>query len=144
MTRWNPDHVGIKGTPTADGGMVLDIGRDPAGEMLVSISPFFMEKIGDLATAVESRYMGEYGRPKVQDPSVPRIQQVKEDMRLGMHELHNFHDNWPIMLVIRLIEEITSCRMFPQPHDLKNAANSLADAANKLIDELVKYLEGDR
>lgn len=130
--------MGLSLEPLPDGGVRVHIGQDPAGEGLVSISPMFMEKIGDFATAIESQFMGTYGEPKVQDPSVPTIQRNRAELERVAREMYGLDKNWPMMLAIRLLEQIAAENLMPQQWDRRNAGNSLADAANKLVDQMMR------
>lgn len=130
------DFVGLRGTPTGDGGMLIEVGRDPAGEAVVDIMPMFMEKVGDFATAIETKYMGVYGEAKVPSGDLGAIYKHRGEFIEALDVLYQVNRNWPIMLVVRALEHIAEFEQFPDGHNRRNAANSLADAANALIDRL--------
>ena len=131
------EFVGLRGTPTPDGGMLIEIGEDPAGSGPVNIIPMFMKRPAgtNFAQAIELTDMGEYGRPKVKNEGYQDVLEAKSMIMRAMQTLQGVDKNWPLMILIREMERLAQATPGELPTD-EGAQVALGEACQNLLDHM--------
>lgn len=132
-----PDFVGLRHTPTPDGGMIIEIGKDPAGEGPVNVIPMFMRRPAgtNFAQAIELTDMGEFGKPKVKTEGYQDVLECKSMLTRAFETLRKINRNWWLMVVIRQLEAMAQATSDELPHD-EGAMAALQEASQAVLDHM--------
>lgn len=139
------DFVGLRGTPTPDGGVCIEIGQDPAGEGPVNVIPMFMRRPAgtNFAQAIELTDMGEFGRAKVPAKGYEAVLQSKEEITNALLRLREVDRNWWLMVVVRQLEAMAQATSAELPHD-EGAMAALQEASQAVLDHMWALESADR
>lgn len=131
------EFVGLRGTPTPDGGMVIEIGQDPAGEGPVNVIPMFMKRPAgtNFAQAIELTDMGTFGEPKVMKDEFKKVLAAKQQILQGLASLREVNKDWWLMIIVRELEEMARATGGELPHD-EGAMAALQEATQAVLDHM--------